>query len=415
MNFRLVLVACIAAGVSASATTARAQTTCGGTMPNNAGAMFTATPIYITGSTALEPLIKNIGVKLATQTPNPYVLIYLKDGSCSGVDRINTNGQIAAGTTMLYIPPDYDSTKTYNCNIATGGQVGDIVLSDVDATLCPGISAQPAGTMDWKGPVNDEVFIVPSTSMQQSISAEDAYLVFGMGAAGMVMPWIDPTAYFIRTPDSGTRAMINALIGIGTHAWQGQDGTANGGKAFGTGDVFNKVAGNAQTNPEGTIGILGNDYYDAGMNRASVHSLAFRAFKQFYAYLPDSSATAFDRRNVRDGRYPIWGYVHMLASATGSTPTSASAAYFINLMLGKLTPAPSFDITDVIVTSHLVPQCAMNVTHDIEGGPQKAYTDPAPCGCYFDNKVSGSAPATCTACSSTTPCASGQCVRGFCQ
>ena len=112
--------------------------------------------------------------------------------------------------------------------------------------------------------------------------------------------------------------MINALIGIGTHAWQGQDGTANGGKAFGTGDVFNKVAGNAQTAAEATIGILGNDYYDAGMNRASVKSLAFRAFKQHFAYWPDSTATSFDRRNVREGRYPIWGYVHMLASVAGA-------------------------------------------------------------------------------------------------
>ena len=138
MNCKRSLVAFAAAGVCLAAAATAQALDCGGTMANNAGVNFTATPIYITGSTALEPMIKAFGPKLAQQAANPYVIIYLKDGSCAGVNRINGDGKIAAGTTMFYIPPDYDSTKTYNCNIATGGQVGDLVLSDVDAKLCPG-------------------------------------------------------------------------------------------------------------------------------------------------------------------------------------------------------------------------------------------------------------------------------------
>jgi ABC-type phosphate transport system substrate-binding protein len=417
MNLQRSLVAFAIAGAClAAATTAQAQTTCGGTMPNDAGANFTATPIYITGSTALEPMIKAFGPKLAQQT-SPYVIIYLKDGSCAGVNRINSDGKIAAGTTMLYIPPDFNSTKSYSCNIAAGGQVGDLVLSDVDATLCPGISAQPANTKDYKGPVNNMVLIVPSTSTQTAISAEDAYLIFGMGAAGMVMPWSDPLYYIIRTSDSGTRAMINANIGVAAHAWQGADGTAGGGKANGSGDVFNKVAANAQTAAEKTIGTLGEDFLDQGTNRTSVKALAFRAFKQHYAYWPDSTVTSRDKRNVRDGRYAIWGNVHMLLQLTGTTPVSAVGKYFVDLIQGTLTPAPSFDATDTIVDGHLVPQCAMNVARDLEGGPQKPYSDPAPCGCYFENRATGTPPSSCTACtgSGQGTCASGMCRRGFCE
>ena len=418
MNFERTLVAfAIAGAMLVTATTAQAQTTCGGTMPNDAGANFTATPIYITGSTALEPMIKAFGPKLAQQT-NPYVIIYLPDGSCAGVNRINTDGTIAAGTTMKYIPPDFVSTKTYNCNIAAGGQVGDLVLSDVDATLCPGISAQPANTKDFKGPVNNMVFVVPSTSTQNAISAEDAYLMLGMGANGMVTPWIDPMYYFIRTPDSGTRAMINANVGVGAHAWQGNDGTAGGGKANGSGDVLNKVAAQAQTGPEKTIGILGEDFVDSGTNRTLIKALAFRGFHQHFAYWPDSTVTSRDKRNVRDGRYAIWGPVHMLLQMNGTTPVSAIGKYFVDLIQGTLSPAPSFDVNDTIVDGHLVPQCAMTVTRDLEGGAQKPYSDPAPCGCYFENRATGTAPASCTACTGTGQgtCASGQmCRRGFCE
>ena len=167
--------------------------------------------------------------------------------------------------------------------------------------------------------------------------------------------------------------MINANIGVGAHAWKGADGTAGGGKANGSGDVFNKVAANAATAAEKTIGILGDDFYDQGTNRASVKALAFRAFKQHYAYWPDSTVTSRDRKNVREGRYAIWGYVHMLLQMSGTTPVSTVGKYFVDLIQGTLTPAPSFDATDTIVDGHLMPVCAMKVTRDIEGGPQKAY------------------------------------------
>jgi hypothetical protein len=282
------------------------------------------------------------------------------------------------------------------------------VLSDVDATLCPGVSAQPPNTKDYNGPVNDMVFIAPNTSTQTAISAEMAYLVLGLGANGMVSPWTDPMYYYIRANTSGTRAMIAATSGLGAHAWQGAEQS-------GSGAVLQAVVAQATTNPEKSIGILGEDYYDSGTNRSQVKALAFRGFKQHYAYWPDSTLTSRDRRNVRDGRYAIWGYVHMLLEMNGTTPLSAVGKYFVDLVQGTLSPAPSFDATDAIVASHLTPVCAMNVAHDIEGGPMRAYSDPTPCHCYFENLATGVKPASCTACIDDTPCGTGHCRRGFCE
>ena len=38
-------------------------------------------------------------------------------------------------------------------------------------------------------------------------------------------------------------------------------------------------------------------------NRQTLDSLAYKAFGQWYAYYPDSTSTAMDKANVRDGHY----------------------------------------------------------------------------------------------------------------
>jgi hypothetical protein len=127
---------------------------------------------------------------------------------------------------------------------------------------------------------------------------------------------------------------------------------------------------------------------------------------------------ATDRKNVREGRYPFWGYVHMIASVANGTPKSAAAAYFVNLIQGTLpaASAPSFNIIDALIGAHVTPTCAMKVTHDIEGGAQKPYTDTAPCGCYFDSKTNSPAmPASCTMCTGDSTCGGGKCRNGFCE
>lgn len=383
--------------------------------PCNALPSPTPAPIYISGSTALQPIFNTIGPKIASQATNAYTIVYLSDGSCSGVNRIYTDGLIKQNA--VFYPPNFDASggaKPPACTIdSAAGVLGDLVLSDVDGSLCPNPSPKPANVSDFAGPVNDMVLVVPSTSTQTAISAEDVYLMFGMGASGGVTPWIDPMYYFIRTNSSGTRAMIAANATLGSHAWQGVAMNPTGG-SNGSGDVFNYVAAQQNLQPEKTIGILGEDFYDSGNNRTSVKALAFRAFKQQKAYWPDSSATSRDRQNVRDGHYKIWGNVHMLATTSGGVPVSAKAKYFIDLMQGKVAGS-GFDTQDAITDAHLTPICAMHVTHDIEAGDQKPYSPDAPCDCSFVARATGvAAPPGCTACPSGT-CASGVCRKGFCE
>jgi hypothetical protein len=410
MSYRKVLLSLAALAALAVPRIAGAQTACN---------TLTPSPIYISGSTALEPLIKVLGRYTATDTVNGHTLVYLKDGSCSGVARLGADELIKQ--TMNYIPATYtDPTQPVpTCTVdATAGVKGSLVLSDVDPKLCP-VATTLTSVTDFPGPVNDMVLVVPKDqTTYKALSAEMLYLIFGLGDMSQVMPWINPLYYFIRTPDSGTRAMIAANIGIGAHDWKGVSKDPTTMKAFGSGDVFNMVSAQTGATVDQTLGILGQDFYDTGNNRASVHALAFRAFHQRYAYWPDSTLTARDRKNVREGRYSIWGNVHILAKTTAGAPSYPEADYFVKLLTGTLTPSPltGVDIDDAVTDAHLTPVCAMKVKHDIEGGAMTPFSPDKPCGCSFEARATGNqTPPGCTACSATSPCATGTCRKGFCE
>jgi len=99
--------------------------------------------------------------------------------------------------------------------------------------------------------------------------------------------------------------------------------------------VATAIAAQAATgNGDKTLGILGAEVYDPA--RAMVHALAFRAFKQQKSYWPDSSPTSFDKRNVRDGHYPLWSYVEYLApQAAGGGALNAAAQTIIDMLAGN--------------------------------------------------------------------------------
>ena len=147
-----------------------------------------------------------------------------------------------------------------------------------------------------------------------------------------------PDAIFIRTKDSGTRAMINANIGLGAHDWIGGDTGATTAKpgGYGSGDVFNAVKmSNApdKTHRHPRRGLLRrqrqHDSTAVALARDGARLPRLQAALRLLARLDESSR---DRRNVRDGRYGIWGYVHMVAADHGSTITNPVAKYFIDLV-----------------------------------------------------------------------------------
>jgi len=422
---RLVGTTCLAGALLAGAQ-ANAQT------PACNDATMIPNPIYISGSSALEPMLKVIGPKIAAQAaPNNYTIVYLtKGGSCGGVKRAFTDGKITQN--MQYLPIGYDPNVTAvapTCTVdAATGVVGDLVLSDVDYNLCPPpVPAKPATQADFQGPVNTMGFVVPKTSNQKSITREEAYLMLGKGMAGGIAPWTNPAYIFQRANDSGTRALISANIDIGFNNWLGTQNDTGMTATYSTQDVFTKVSASnmlTQDIAEQTIGIMSEDFYDSSTqtssNRDAVHWLAFRAKDQKHAYWPDSTLTARDKRNVRDGHYTMWGYIHMVAEVASGAPTvpvNAKARYIIDLLQGKLNPAPpTFDVVDAIIQSHLTPTCAMTVTHAIEGGPLSKITPADACGCSFEKAATNAVPASCVACDATTPCTGGKtCRRGYCE
>jgi ABC-type phosphate transport system substrate-binding protein len=412
MTLRNLTSAIAVAALMSAAATANAATICYDG-PNS----FTVTnPIYVAGSTALAPTLQALAPAAAMLG---YTIVHYDNGSCGAIANITSgSNQIPANTGAkppTYFPADGSAKKAcLPMDMAGGTQITtpiDVVLSDVDARLCPNVSGGlPTGFTDATGPVNAMIFAVPMSSQQNAISAEQAYLVFGQGPTGNVAPWTgDPTTtYHVRGNTSGTRGMINANIGDIDH---GGSGSVKGSmKAWfgkdegGAGAVISKLAADNATTTSAnvSIGIIGmNDLLlnAAATMPAPIKALAFRAFGQKLAFWPGSTQNGKDMRNVRDGRYKIWGYVHMI-TPTGAATAAATA--FLGLVNDPAAIAG-------VVKAGLTPVCAMHVTHDYEGQDQKVFSAAKPCDCFFEKTATGSAPTTCKTCASDGECSGGRC------
>ena len=376
-----------------------------------------STIVYVAGSSALRPLLKTLGPQLAAQAaPNNYTIVYLGSGSCDGVNGIvDGSFKIAAGKSPTYYPSTYtDPTQPEpTCSISTATAL-DLGISDVFVPTCTG-AATPANVGDFLGPAQAMAFVVPSASTQTAITAEEAYVLWGFGGTATSgsttltsSPWIDQTVQFKRPDSSGTKRILAGVIGVPFSKWKGTE------KA-GSGDVFNAVS--TSTSPEATIGILGMDYLDQGNNRSSVKALALASYGQKYAYYPDSTQSARDKRNVRDGHYGGLGYAHLIAAvdSTGAA-TKPGPKYVIDLLTDKVAFPAGFDAVTVIgKKAGLVPQCAMKVKRTAEGGDLSPFDSPRPCGCQFES-LFGTPPASCVSCTSSSTCASGgTCRGGYCE
>ena len=235
---------------------------------------------------------------------------------------------------------------------------------------------------EYLGPIQAMLFVVPSTSSQKAISAEMARAVFGRGGAqGLTQPWVTPTLYFVRNASTGTQQMISSAIGVPADQFWGVDrGSARNVAALLT--VLS--SGADRVSAEQAIGILSNDYYDA--DRGNLTALAFQAVNQSCGYLPDSTAFKTDKRNVRDGHYPIWGPLHFFANTAQGIPTSPAAQAFVSVVA---EPEPGPDLLDAYIDSGLVPSCAMSVKRATDLGPLSAYVPPVMCGCHFEARLAG--------------------------
>ena len=373
-------------------------------------------PVYIQAGDTQTNLLKNLGRALRDNTPNPITLVFLTSGSCSNID-IMYNHTAPIVKAMTYIPsiaedPSWTPASTPLTCTPPAGLFPDVGNSAVFNSACTA-QAAPATVHVTNGPVQAYVLAVPEVSSQTAITYEEAYFVFGFGMSGMIAPWTNVANMFIRTATKSTLITWADSIGVPVNKWQG--GCGSGGGAGSGCDKSDQVVSLLQNSadPESAIGILGDEVYDA--DRAFLNVLAFRSKGQYAAYYPDSTATARDKQNIRDGHYTVWSPTIWMDNVDGGgAPTNANARYVVDMIAGHpVTPAPNF-LPDVVVANvGLVPDCAMRVSRSFDGGPLSLYTPQASCTCNYEKTVNQFT--SCATCDDTHACASGVCRNHLCE
>jgi hypothetical protein len=358
--------------------------------------------LYLTGSTDVQPVLPALA-SAVSQPGQPVTLIFQAIDSCSAITRV-TAGTAMVGTATAYVA---GASAAVACTFPSGGSPASVGVSEIFASTC-GLTLSGVG--DFPGPVVADEFVVPKTSSQAAISAKAAYFVFGFGAAGMVSPWTDETVLFIRTTVSGIEQRMGAAIHVPVAKWKGMtDSSSN--------MLLSNVAGS--TKPEATLGILTAPFVDA--NRDKINQLAYRDYlfaenvEQRCAFLPDSSMGSKDKRNVRDGHYPLWGYLHLITPIiSGGLPATAQSASLVNLF--NATSPNAAPVISSMSTNGLVPACAMHVSRTSEAGAFASFSPTQPCGCSFEYTANGAAAPGCVACTSDASCTGGgKCRFGFCE
>jgi hypothetical protein len=363
------------------------------------------TPVYVTGSTAAKPLLAEIGKAMAAQTP-PVTVVYMGGGSCAGVDAILSGTPImGSGTTALSY---WDASGVeLKCDIPVmGGVVAHIGISDVFANTCfmlPG--GLPTSVGDTLGPVQAMMFVTHRSSAEKAISAEAAYNIYGFGAQSGVPPWTFEGLIFRRDALSGTQAMIATAIGVPADRWKGTATTSSS-------DMVTRV-GTANFADQ-SIGILSAEV--AQDNRSLVKALAYQSFGQSCALFPDSTESANDKANVRNGQYPIWGPLHLLIRLNASGyPVNTQAGEVIGYLAGTRPPLPGLNLIKIEAQHHAVPQCAMRVRRMQELGPAMPMAPAGACGCAYEKVATGAT--SCKSCMASAECPASApvCSYGYCE
>ncbi|HEX4340465.1 MAG TPA: hypothetical protein VH062_31370 [Polyangiaceae bacterium] len=369
--------------------------------------------VYIESGDTQENLLKNLGRQLREQG---ITIAFNLTGSCTLTNDIYTVANVVPNGTLKYIPSAAENAawKTSDpeptCQTGASGVPIDLAISALFVESC-GLGGPPvdSGLTLIQGPVQAYTFVVPEASDQTAIWAEEAYYAFGFGNANPLAPkynpWNDEMFMFIRPTTKSTLVATAKNIDVPPAQWKGVQEAASS-------DVVSAVVNS--TNAEASIGILGAEVYDANRGKG-LKTLAFQAFGQGAAYFPDSSASAFDKQNVRDGHYSLWSPTVYITKTDANGPVNPSVAAITDAVLGK---AATLDGLADAVKVGLIPECAMQVSRTTDGGDLTPFTPPASCTCYYLSKIAGAtgSPAGCTPCDGDAGCGDGgTCQFGFCE
>jgi ABC-type phosphate transport system substrate-binding protein len=381
-----------------------------------AGGTLPQTIVFATGSTAIQPYMARVAQVLESLSIE--TVVYLGAGSCFGVNAMLSPGAYTLkniGATATYYDPALDSNgnvQSGTCAIDDPTKLADLGISDVFPTTCvPALASQgglPNNLHDYFGPVQVMEMVVPAPSTETSISSEAAYMVWGFGSASGVSPWTDEAFLLQRNSSSGTQNMIAAAIGLSAGSWHGVSNKGSGNVLSAITNVASGkgIDGGPTSDPNAaqkTMGILASDVADS--NRQVLKPLAFQDVGESCGWYPDSTSASFDKGNVRDGHYPIWGPSHLVAySDANGNETNAAVKTLVDAMNGRNQAVlATLDIVQFYAKSHIIPTCAMHVQRSQDGHDYQPYAPANSCSCYYDLQATGQT--SCTKCQHDSDCA----------
>jgi hypothetical protein len=406
-------------------------------------------PVYIAGSTTAKPFIQNLAKALGSSVS----LIYAPEPACNGLDDVLASPAQQEDATPSFASPTKGFLTCTNAGTTYPAFNVDIGLSDVYATSCiaPQLTVG-TGYADWLGPIQAFEFVVPWTSSEFSISADAAYVVFGYAAQNYVVtPWNDPTAIWTRGDTAAAQLILGQAIGLSAAKWLSTASAEAGAAQIlpNATAMATTIAGANATKPNSTIGILGSSstdplksapgVADGGAPTGGIKPLAFQAIGQDCGYYADSNLSTYDKINVRQGRYSVWGPLHFVTSVDGSgNPTvnpqasqnlvpsvQSSVETVINAITHKgLTNGSTPTLQAEIVAeanASFIPECAMQVQRTSELGAEASYQPALGCGCYFESLTGGgnTLSSYCTTCAVDADCADAggysHCNFGYCE
>jgi hypothetical protein len=383
-----------------------------------------ANPTIVVGSNDFAPLLKLLAVKLATES-SPATIIVPIDGSlstsCAGVASVVAGADLG-GKVARYYTQTGDGIASNTCTLSPG-QTAHVAISDVFYESCSTApQPKPAEVVDALGPAQEVVFAVPKANTSiQYLTSDEAATIYGCGvsaAAPVANVFSDPSGVFCRDPpDSGAQLAIARSIGLPASMMIPPNCVAYRNEATVATQLIARISNPPDmtidyTPSKGAIGFLSAVNFDP--NRSVVNALAFQAHGQTLAFLPDSGPDTRDRANVRDGHYPIWSYVHLIAKMSGGALSPQASDLIGWITLAKTSPKT--DPISIEAQASLIPQCAMKVQRATDGGLLRPYSPPWTCNCEYEAAVTQVLPPKCTFCTSSSMCSGGlTCRQGFCE
>jgi hypothetical protein len=361
-------------------------------------------PIYGSGGSAITATLKRVAVELAKLPAEERVTLFYSDpGACSGYQAFLDE---SVKTQFKYWDAAGVEAKC-DAEDLVNGQAVDFAHMGNAADFCIG-GSQPDDVLDTLGPVQTVNLITNRNSIEDSISAEAVYLAFGLGATGDAGPWTIEAGLQLRKSDSFVHLFVAESVGIPPTAFKGiatpwatnQEVVAAVG-AFATADA--------------SLGYVSSSAAEQG--KATVKTLAYQHFDQTCGVYPDSTATRFDKHNVRRGKYHFWTPGHFYARQEGGEISNPNAAKLIGWFTGELAAPGGIDVNEQIILAGDTPQCAMQVQREGTVGAISSFAPDKPCGCFFEATALKEIPESCTVCEADNDCSGDtpSCNYGFCE